>query len=155
MTPVMPSAPVVPRIEIAGHDDAGPTAHSRQDGDVFVSIRPAVGDRPANDPRAQDIRTDERRAGDVADGLALPVHAKLFVRYVHKTGQRREGRWIPVLEAGRGRADVVHHGADLGELVRVHHGSAGLNLISSLSCSLCGYIAAPTWRYRDRVQTGL
>src|ERR1700742_1279995 len=55
-----------------------------------------------------DLGTDERRAGDEADGPALPIHAEIFMRYVHKPGRRRIGRRIPVLEAGRGWAEVVY-----------------------------------------------
>src|ERR1700760_2665061 len=75
-----------------------------------------------------DLRTDERRAGDEADGRALPIHAQVLMRYVHKTGRRRKRRRIPVLEPGRRRADVVYDSADLGELVRVHDGPPGLEI---------------------------
>src|SRR3984957_15242134 len=40
---------------------------------------------------ADDLRADVWRAGDIADGSALPIHAQVFVRYVHETGQRRKG----------------------------------------------------------------
>src|SRR5271169_1402508 len=75
-----------------------------------------------------DVGTDERRAGDVAHGLALPIHAQVLVRYVHQAGRRRKRRRIPVLEPGRRRADVVYDSADLGELVRVHDGPPGLEI---------------------------
>ena len=96
---------------------------------------PATGSQAVNSPRlppgpglGDDLGADERRASDVADGPALPIHAEVLVRYVHKAGQRRKGRRIPVLEAGRRRADVVYDGADLGELVRVHDGPPGLEI---------------------------
>src|ERR1700722_6359591 len=66
-----------------------------------------------------DLGTDERRASDVADGPALPIHAQVLMRQVHQASRRRKCRRIPVLEPGRGRADVVYDSADLGELVRV------------------------------------
>src|ERR1700752_5400578 len=75
-----------------------------------------------------NLRTDERRASDVADGPALPIHAQVLMWYVHQAGRRRKRRRIPVLEAGRRRADVVYDSADLGELVRVHDGPPGLEV---------------------------
>src|SRR3984885_4902543 len=75
-----------------------------------------------------DLGTDERRASDVADGPALPIHAQVLMRQVHQASRRRKCRRIPVLEPGRGRADVVYDSADLGELVRVHDGPPGLEI---------------------------
>src|SRR5580700_10824649 len=146
----------IARVEVAGDDGARPAAYSRQDGDIFVPVRPAIGHRLADDPGAglelpfelaclgvdgfepaihcpvkdesargghratpqrqvlldgpdrlalhwipccefaaittgtwlaHDLRADERRASDVADGPALPIHAEVFMRYVHEPGQ--------------------------------------------------------------------
>src|SRR3984957_9242831 len=187
----------IARVKVAGDDGARPAADPRQDGDIFVAVRSAIGHRLADDPGASlelpfefarlgvdgfepaihgpvkdesargghraapqrqvlldgpdrlplhwvpccefatiaarawlahDLRADERRASYVADGPALPIHAQVFVRYVHKAGQRGKGRWIPILEAGRRRADVVYYDADLRELIRVHDGSPGFEI---------------------------
>src|SRR5271154_7416128 len=67
-----------------------------------------------------DLGADERRASDVADGPALPIHAQVLMRYVHQAGRRRKRRRIPVLESGRRRADVMYYRAELRELVPVH-----------------------------------
>src|SRR6201994_771325 len=75
-----------------------------------------------------DLGANERRAGDVADGPALPIHAQVLMRDVHQAGRRRKCRRIPVLEPGRRRADVVYDSADLGELVWVHDGPPGLEI---------------------------
>src|ERR1700730_16036396 len=48
-----------------------------------------------------DLRTDERRAGDEADGGARPIRPPVLMRYVHKAGRRRKRRRVPVLEPGR------------------------------------------------------
>src|ERR1700733_7796161 len=50
------------------------------------------------------------------------------MRYVHKSGRRRIGRRIPVLEAGRRWADVVYDSANFRELVPVHDGPPGLKI---------------------------
>src|SRR6201999_4423481 len=42
----------IPRIEVAGDDGACPAADSRQDGDIFVPVRPTIGYRLADDPGA-------------------------------------------------------------------------------------------------------
>src|ERR1700754_488395 len=75
-----------------------------------------------------NLGADERRACDVADGPALPIHAQVLMRDVHQAGRRRKRRRTPVLEPGRRRADVVYDSADLGELVRVHNGPPGLEI---------------------------
>src|SRR5271166_4017066 len=150
----------IARVKVAGDDGARPAAYARQDGDILVPIRPAIGDGLADDPGAglelpfevaclgvdgfepaihrsvKDESTcsghraapqrqvlfdgpdrlalywiprgefatiaararlahyfgaDERGTGDVADGPALPIHAQILVRNVHKAGQRRKG----------------------------------------------------------------
>src|SRR5277367_276883 len=148
------------RVKVAGNDGARPAAYSRQDGDIFVPVRPAIGHRLADDPGAglelpfelaclgvdgfepaihrpvkdesargghsaapqrqvlldgpdrlalyripcselaavaagawlaHDLGAYERRALDVADGPALPIHAEIFMGYVHEPRQRRKG----------------------------------------------------------------
>src|SRR6202042_1808395 len=146
----------IARVKVTGDDGARPAAYPRQDGDIFVAVRSAIGHRLADDPRASlelpfefarlgvdgfepaihgsvkdesargghraapqrqvlldspdrlalywipccefaaitagarlthDLRADEWRASDVADGPALPIHAEVFMRYVHEPGQ--------------------------------------------------------------------
>src|ERR1700743_2732977 len=42
----------IPRIKVAGDDGACPAAYPRQDGDIFVPVRPTIGYRLADDPGA-------------------------------------------------------------------------------------------------------
>src|SRR5271156_712378 len=42
----------VARVKVAGDDGARPAAYSRQDSDIFVPVRPAIGHRLADDPGA-------------------------------------------------------------------------------------------------------
>src|SRR6185503_17517520 len=81
-----------------------------------------------------DVRADEGRSLDVIGLEALEILAEIVVRDVEKPGPWRERRGLPVLAAGRRRADVADDASDLRFLLRdlfrparlqVHSGSRG------------------------------
>src|SRR6185437_3394592 len=55
-----------------------------------------------------DVHADIRRSGDVIRLGALFFEAEIVMGDIDKAGLRGKGRWLPVLAAGRGRADIAH-----------------------------------------------
>ena len=66
-----------------------------------------------------ELRSDVRRAGDVAGLRDKRVLAEVLLRDVEQPGARRPGGRLPVLRARRRRADIADDLADFRSLLRV------------------------------------
>src|SRR5271154_6612151 len=104
----------IARVKVAGDDGACPAAYARQDGDVFVAVRPAIGHRLADDPRSCFELPFELACLGV-DGLEPAIHGSVEnepARGGHRAAPQRQ-----VLLDGPDR--LALHGIPCGELAAI------------------------------------